>query len=262
MFYTSFENSLFYRYINRSNSVGTILYIHGLGESGLCFESLILQEQLRQWSHLVLDLEGYGKSLWPVAPKSLEQHADSLASWLQFKSISPVILLGHSMGGVIGLILSEKYPELVKGFINVEGNISIEDCTFSSQAASYSLEDFQTYGFDTIRNGVYSSGLEDPALRSYYPSLCFCQPQTYHLNSSELVEFSRDAQLAKRLGSLKIPLIYLLGNPRGTGELSRSMLTASGVEWRAIEDAGHWPFIDRPKIFINEMLRFLSQFHS
>jgi pimeloyl-ACP methyl ester carboxylesterase len=164
------------------------------------------------------------------------------------------------MGGVIGLILSEKYPELVQGFINVEGNISIEDCTFSRQAASYSLEDFQTYGFDTIRNSVYSSGLEDPALRSYYPSLCFCQPQTYHSNSSELVEFSRAAQLAERLGSLKHPVIYLLGNPRGTAELSRSMLTASGVEWRAIEDAGHWPFIDKPKMFINEMLRFLSQF--
>lgn len=54
----------------------------------------------------------------------------------------------------------------------------------------------------------------------------------------------------------------MLGNPRGTGELSRSMLTASGVEWRAIEDAGHWLFIDLPKMFINEMLRFLSQFKS
>lgn len=165
------------------------------------------------------------------------------------------------MGGVIGLILSEKYPELVQGFINVEGNISIEDCTFSSQAVSYSLEDFQTYGFDTIRNCVYSDRLEDLALRSYYPSLCLCQPQTYYSNSKELVQLSKGAQLAKRLGSLEIPLIYLLG-PRGTAELSRSMLTASDVEWRAIEDAGHWPFIDQPKTFVDEMLYFLSQFHS
>jgi len=262
MFYTNFEHSLFYRYINRSNSVGTILYIHGLGESGLCFESLIQTEQLYQWSHIVLDLEGYGKSLWPVTPKSLEQHADRVSEWLRLKSISPVIIFGHSMGGVIGLILCEKYPELVQGFINVEGNISLEDCTFSSQAASYSLEDFQTYGFDAIRNSVYSNGLEDLALRSYYPSLCFCQQKTYHLNSSELVEVSRNAQLAKRLSSLKTPVIYMLGNPRGTEELPRSMLTASGVEWRAIEDAGHWLFIDKPKMLINEMLPFMTQFKS
>ena len=118
MFYTNFEYSLFYRYINRSNSVGTILYIHGLGESGLCFESQIQTERLYQWSHIVLDLEGYGKSLWPVTPKSLEQHADRVSEWLQLKSISPVIIFCHSMGGVIGLILCEKYPELVQGFIN------------------------------------------------------------------------------------------------------------------------------------------------
>jgi len=52
----------------------------------------------------------------------------------------------------------------------------------------------------------------------------------------------------------------MLGNPRGTGELPRSLLTASGVEWRAIEDAGHWLFIDKPKMLIKEMLPFLSQF--
>ena len=103
--------------------------------------------------------------------------------------------------------------------------------------------------------------MKDPALRSYYPSLCLCQQETYYSNSKELVELSRGAQLAKRLGTLKIPLVYLLG-PRGTAELSRSMLTASDVEWRAIEDAGHWPFIDQPKTFVNKMLCFLSQLHS
>jgi hypothetical protein len=40
------------------------------------------------------------------------------------------------------------------------------------------------------------------------------------------------------------------------------MLTASGVEWRAIEDAGHWLFIDKPKMLINEMLPFMTQFKS
>lgn len=262
MFNTSFEQRLFCRRISRPNAVGIILYIHGLGESGLCFESLMQNEQLYHWTHLVLDLEGYGKSLWPVAPKSLEQHADTVADWLQSKRIDQVVILGHSMGGVIGLILAEKYPELVRGFINVEGNVSIEDCTFSSQAASYSLEDFQAFGFDALRDKVYSDGLEDFALRSYYSSLCLCQPQTYHLNSINLVAFSREARLAERLGALEIPLIYLLGNPRGTAELSRSMLTASNVKWEAIEDAGHWPFIDQPKTFVDKMLQFLRQFYS
>lgn len=261
MFDNSFEERFFCRYAKRKKPVGTILYIHGLGESGLCFEPLILDEQLSEWSHIVLDLEGYGKSLWTEQPKGLEHHADSLASWLKQQKIEKLILLGHSMGGVIGLILTEKYPELVQGFINVEGNISLEDCTFSSKAASYSIEDFQTYGFHAICESVYADGLEDAALRGYYASLRLCQPLTYYINSKELVELSRTAKLASRLGALKIPKLYLLGNPRGTGKLSRSMLNAAGVEWRSIEDAGHWLFIDQPTIFIDEMLNFLNQLH-
>lgn len=262
MFYTNFEHPLFYRYINRSNSVGTLFYIHGLGESGFCFESLMQNEFLFQWSHIAVDLEGYGKSLWPETPTSLEHHADRVAQWLHTQDINQVILVGHSMGGVIGLILAEKYPECVKGFINIEGNISIEDCTLSRQAAAYSLEDFQTQGFAAMRDSIYSQGLTDPAFRGYYPSFCFCQPQTYHLNSCELVKVSESAQLAARLSSLPIPLIYLLGNPRGTAELSRSMLSSVGVEWRAIHAAGHWPFIDQPERFVDEMRNFLQQFDS
>jgi pimeloyl-ACP methyl ester carboxylesterase len=261
MFNTSFEERFFCRSIDRINHRGTILYIHGLGESGLCFESLILDERLNAWSHIVLDLEGYGKSLWAERPKQLEHHADSLASWLQRQKIDKVIVLGHSMGGVIGLILSEKYPELVQGFINVEGNISLEDCTFSSKAASYSIEDFLADGFHTIRESIYCDGLTNSALRGYYASLRLCQPLTYYTNSKELVELSQTTEIASRLGALNIPQLYILGNPRGTGEFSRSLLNAAGVEWRAIEDAGHWPFLDQPTIFTDEMLDFLNPLH-
>lgn len=262
MFHNSFDERMFCRYVKSREHVGTILYIHGLGESGLCFESLIKDSRLCAWEHVVLDIEGYGKSLWPEQPKNIEQHADSLAGWLQLRKTDQVIVLGHSMGGVIGLILSEKYPKLVQGLINVEGNISIEDCSFSSRAADYSLEDFQTYGFDTIRDDIYYNGLKDPALRGYYASVSLCAPLTYYINSKELVDLSRTARLASRLGALEFPKLYLLGNPRGTAELSRSMLDAAGVEWRAIEDAGHWPFIDQPTTFVDEMLSFLNQLHS
>ena len=33
-------------------------------------------------------------------------------------NIKKAHILGHSMGGLIGLLLAEEYPELVKSFIN------------------------------------------------------------------------------------------------------------------------------------------------
>jgi alpha-beta hydrolase superfamily lysophospholipase len=56
------------RFYESENPAGSILYIHGLGESGLCFEQLISDKRLREWTHIVHDLPGYGKSPWTVSP--------------------------------------------------------------------------------------------------------------------------------------------------------------------------------------------------
>jgi pimeloyl-ACP methyl ester carboxylesterase len=254
-----FEHGMYVRQCEAKDPGGTIVYIHGLGESGLCFEKLIVDSRMQKWSHLAPDLPGYGKSPWPEQPMGLEEHADYLGRWLKERAIDQAVLLGHSMGGVIGLMLCEKHPELVRGFINVEGNISLEDCMFSSMVASYPEDEWNTEGFERVCDVIYRDGLEDRALRGYYASMRMCDPRVYHLNSRELVKLSQSEDPAARLGALKVPNIYILGNPRGTGEHSRRLLTSAGVEWHAVEHAGHWPFIDQQSAFVDEILRFMSQ---
>jgi pimeloyl-ACP methyl ester carboxylesterase len=85
-----------------------------------------------------------------------------------------------------------------------------------------------------------------------------CEPRLLHLNSAELVTVSTEETLASRQARLAIPHTYLLGSPGGTGEHSQSLLTAAGVSWSAIEDAGHWPFLDQPDAFVARFLRFLE----
>ena len=49
----------------------TVLWIHGLGESGLCFERLLARPDLADWQHVVADLPGYGRTAWPTAPRKM-----------------------------------------------------------------------------------------------------------------------------------------------------------------------------------------------
>ncbi len=240
------------------NPSGTILYIHGLGESGLCFEEIMAHERFSRWTHLLPDLPGYGKSPWPDPPLSLEDQADFLAEWLTAQGIGAVMVIGHSMGGVIGMILCEKHPELVKTFINIEGNVSFEDCTISSAIASVSPEDFISHELDALRNRIYLGGLRDRALRTYHAGLLMCQPRALHRNACELEEISKTQEIPTRLGNLRIPQAYILGNPRGTGAYSRALLHAAGVNWFAVEKAGHWPFIDQPDEFMDVLFGCLA----
>ena len=238
---------------------GSILYIHGLGESGLCFEGLIRDPRLTAWHHLVPDLPGYGRSAWTAAPMGLEEHAERLGRWLQARGGEPVVVLGHSMGGVLGLFLCERFPEQVRAFCNVEGNLSIHDCHFSSKVAALSPEDLLAGGFETLLANIYQDGLKDLPLRSYYASMRFCDPQVHHRNSTELVAFSTGESGAARLAALPMPRTYILGSPRGTGEHSQSLLRAEGITPRVIDHAGHWPFLDQPEAFLEALAAFLEE---
>lgn len=250
------EMNTFFR-IQPGATTEPIVYLHGLGESGLCFEKLIRSPHLAYWMHFVPDLVGYGKTPGNQ-PVSLATHAENLAQWIKSRELPPVILFGHSMGGVIGQLFCENFPELVRAFVNVEGNISLGDCSFSSQVARYPEGEFLARGFESLLNSIFLSGDTDSVLRNYFASMRFCDPRTLYLNSIELVEISTGETLARRMGKLNIPSIYLLGNPRGTGAHSQSLLTAAGVRYQKIDDAGHWPFLDQPAAFISALRDFLD----
>lgn len=255
-----FEKGFHLRLSAPSDSNLNLLLLHGLGESGLCFQGLMESPELAGWNCLVPDLPGYGKSSWPSRPLSLSEQADVLAAWIGERGSDPLVIAGHSMGGVLGLIFCEKYPDLVQGFVNVEGNISIGDCVYSSQAARWTLEQWLARGFNELQESVYREGLEDPPMRGYYVGMRLCDPRLFHLNGLELVDLSRSEELAGRMAELEVPALYIGGTPGGFGQRSQELLTRAGVDWFAIENSGHWVFLDQPGPFLRVLTDFLERF--
>ena len=240
----------------------TIVWIHGLGESGLGFEQVMVAGELSRFGHLAPDLPGYGRSPWPAEPLSLAEHARHLRGWLERNTAGQLILVGHSMGGVIGTLLCER-PGALEGrlaaFVDVEGNVSPTDCTNSATAAAYDLENFLDHGFARLADEVHTLGIADLANRSYYPSLRLADPHSFHLDSCELVEISERREMAGRLGALGLPCCYVHGRPGGAQVGSLELLRDAGVESIAIEPSGHWPFIDRRDDFVAVIADWLDR---
>src|SRR3954464_6506790 len=83
-----------------------LLLLHGFGGAAWTFAELV--PLLRGRRLIVPDLPGHGAST-PLPAVSLAAFADVVAELVA----GPVDVLGHSMGGVVGLRLAERHPSLV-----------------------------------------------------------------------------------------------------------------------------------------------------
>jgi pimeloyl-ACP methyl ester carboxylesterase len=260
----SVEQGMFVRCrVPGGRPLSTVVLVHGLGESGLCFERLLGRPELGNHRLLVPDLPGYGRSAWPArrgagSGDDLAGIADHLAHWLGERGEGRVRIVGHSMGGVVGLLLAERHPDLVAGLIDVDGNKSAGDCLFSGRAAGETEDAFARGGFDEMRDDIYRQGLEDPALRGYYASLRLADPRVFHRHARELVTLSGRDDLARRLAARPEPRHYVAGSPRGACARSRELLGAAGVPTTEIAPSGHWPFIDQPDRFATLLATLLA----
>src|SRR4051812_9764818 len=110
--------------VRRTGEGPELVWIHGLGESSTSWDPVLAQ--LPRFSHTLIDLPGYGRSPWPSEPLSLDALADHLAAWLKARPLAT--LVGHSMGGVLAVMLAERGA--AQRIVNVDGNLTHADCTF------------------------------------------------------------------------------------------------------------------------------------
>jgi pimeloyl-ACP methyl ester carboxylesterase len=228
-----------------------VIWIHGLGERSRCFDAVVGHRLLEGFTHVLPDLPGYGESQPPVLAEtgdSLVDLAAHLADWLTtWPAREPPIIAGHSMGGVLATLVAERIP--VRGVLDIDGNLSRGDCTFSAEACAHDATAFETIGFPAMRARVAAEGKTDPALAGYAEAMRQANAAVFHRNAVDLVALSTPETLVARLAALRVPVMFIAGVPDGICAHSRSLLGTHGVPWVGIEPAGHWPFIDQRDAF-------------
>ena len=224
-----------------------IVYLHGLGEAGGIFEALLADPLLANavYTHVVPDLPGYGRSPWPDTPAGLKGLAAELASWLK-NFAQPPLLVGHSMGGVLAVLIAEGSPSLVKAVVNIEGNVSLGDCRFSGRVAAWDGEDYGVNGHTAIAETTFELARDGQPERYYYAAFRFADPKSTHRHARDLVEISATESMAQRMAALTVPAVFIAGVPDGLAERSLELLSQSGTRTVRVQPAGHWAYVDQP----------------
>jgi len=93
-----------------------VLLLHGVTDSGECWPGTVAH-LVRTRDVLALDARGHGGSDLPDEPFTLAALADDAAHAVREVLDRPVVVVGHSMGGLTAQELALRHPDLVLGMV-------------------------------------------------------------------------------------------------------------------------------------------------
>ena len=218
----------------REGTSGDILLIHGLGCSKESFDKVFEGKWFEGQRLIAPDLLGFGNSSKPQEYSyTMAQHARCLHGLLNKLKVTNPVIIAHSMGGAIGLLLIEMLSS-VKYFFCLEGNLLDEDCTISKEVASQSEDDFivNSYNVNPIKYRCRQLDSEPDS-----------SPIGYYRSSVSLVEKSESGELLAKFKELSYPKTYIYGYENRNTKAVRAL---EGYDVVEIENCGHFMLNDNP----------------
>jgi pimeloyl-ACP methyl ester carboxylesterase len=80
----------------------------------------------RRWHVYALDLRGNGRSGWVPETYRLEDFAEDNANFVS-RLNAPAVLVGHSLGGVVALMVAGRHPDKVRALIVEDSPLTVDN---------------------------------------------------------------------------------------------------------------------------------------
>lgn len=233
-----------------------LLLLHGLGKSSYDWEESVLPILARQWRVIAIDFFGmglsersdsfaYGWNLW----------SDQASATLDALGIQQAAVVGHSLGGTVGVVLAAHHPERITRLVLVG----------SAQSVPWYFVAWLTPGFGELLLGSTAQWGEQPRFSESHHVRA---REAYRISGTRhaLLRYSRASPFEARglfdaFSSLEVPVLQLHGTRDGevphsaavklNGELATSQLVT-------FVDGTHYLMFDFPECFVAELSRFLD----
>ena len=187
---------------------------------------------------------------------SLEEHAEAVAEVLDTVGTGPVVILGHSMGGSVGIALALARPDLVGCLIVCEGNVTPGGGAGTRRIAAFDRADFVAHGYTKMAAARHASVMAGDAFANFLDGArAGADPAALHANSVALVNVADRFQ--DQFLSLPMERHFVYGEqtfPDTTGEVTPDtpdpdLLRAHGIGVHVVPGVGHGMMIEDVRAF-------------
>jgi len=232
--------------IHRAGPKAPILFLHGFGSTKEDYADITLQPEFDGHPFIAYDAPGCGESeCADLSRIGISLLVATARAVLAHFGIERFHLVGHSMGGLTGLVLADAEPGRVLSFVDIEGNIAPEDCFLSRQIHDHRCDDDRRFFRDFIERTRLAP---DPASALYAASLAHkVRSGAVRGIFESMVDLSDNGGLMARFLALPFPRQYMYGVTNA--HLSYlPAIAAHGVELACIPDCGHFPMYSNPTL--------------
>lgn len=265
-------------YIDVGEGDETILLVHGLASNAGFWRYNIQELADAGYRVIAVDLPGFGKSSKGAYPYDMTFYAETLARFIDALGLDPLVYVGHSMGGQVGITLALERPELIDRLV---------------LAAPAGVEAFDQGEGAWLANALTEEGITNATEASIRRNLALnvhrwnptwewmVEERARMAKSDEMDAFSYavlrsvHGMIAEpttdRLGDVAVPTLVVYGqydglipNPYlhpGTprGVFAPGVEAIPDADLVEIPDAGHLLMIERPEAFTGAVLDYLQQ---
>ncbi len=241
----------------------TVLMLHGIGGGHLAFAPQVESFASSGYRAVAWDMPGYGHSA-PIEPYTFKGLAESCIALIEGLKCEHVVLVGHSMGGMVAQEVMARRPERVSrlvlcgtspAFGKPDGDWQaafVAERTAPLQAGKTMAELAEVLVPQMIGPGALPEGV-----RLAQHCMGLVNPSTYRRALEALVTFDRRANLPH----IHVPTLLLAGehDRNAPPAVMRKMSQAiAGSTFLEMPGVGHLQNLEAPEAFDAAVLNFLA----
>jgi pimeloyl-ACP methyl ester carboxylesterase len=249
-----------------------VVLIHGFAEDGSVWDALI-PALSSSYKIIIPDLPGSGASdgyRLENIPPSIEFLADCIkmitkAEVVKTAEINEPVIIGHSMGGYIGLAYAAKYPSRCKGLVLVHST-AYADSPERKELRKKSMIFIEKHGVAAFLKNTVPSFFS-ASFTENYPEKVELHISRYSRMSGETLKWYYEAMIRRPehidvLTSAPIPIGFIAGMEDKLiplNQITKQAELPSVSFYEILKHCGHMSMIEQPEELTFFIRKFLQQ---
>jgi len=242
-----------------------LVLLHGFCEDSTMWADFVPLLS-KKYSILTIDLSGFGQSdLLPVS--SIAAMADAVNAVLEHLSIRQCILVGHSMGGYVGLSFAERYRQKLLG-LGLFHSHPYADSPEKIVNRQKTIRFIERHGIAPFA-GQFVRNLFAPAFVKEHPVFIDELIHKTSMHHSDAVIAASHAMINREdkstvLTTMDCPVLFIVGKQDNAISLENSLKQLSLAPTGSVhifEDIGHMGMFEAPTYTLEIIVDFMDFCH-